>query len=345
MPATARPDRPWLAGLEDQVTSFRVLLDEHDDILIFGHKDADGDTLGCSLAFAEALRRLGKRAHVLIPPPLPEMYAWLPGFDGIVDVPPSGVPEAPLVLFFDAGNMERSGSAVRHIADSATIVNVDHHSSNSRFGDVNIINPQASAAGQMCLHMLDHFGWDVTPTMATNLYTALMTDTGGFRHENTTVEALADASRLAALGADPSSIATMVYKSRPLTTLRLSALCLATMQVELGGRLAWAKVTRQMLRKANAVMAESEGIIDTLNSIAGLDAAIVFKEVSQRLTKISVRSRGAFDAAALCARFGGGGHLRAAGAEVMLPMPQAIDAVRQAAIEAITDAPRGSERR
>jgi phosphoesterase RecJ-like protein len=347
MPMTAmpRPVRPWLASLEDEVATFGALLEEHEEILIFGHKDADGDTLGCSLAMAEALRRRGKQVHVLIPPPLPDMYRWLPGFGAIVEEPSPGLADVALVLFFDAGNMERSGSAVRYIADHATIVNVDHHSSNSRFGDVNIIHPQASAAGQMCLHMLDHFGWDITPSMATNLYTALMTDTGGFRHENTTVEALADASRLAAMGADPSSIATMVYKSRPLTTLKLSALCLASMQVELGGRLAWAKVTRQMLRKADAVMAESEGIIDTLNSIAGLDAAIVFKEVSPRLTKISVRSRGAFDAAALCARFGGGGHLRAAGAEVRLPMPQAIDAVRQAAIEAITDAPRGSERR
>jgi phosphoesterase RecJ-like protein len=128
-----------------------------------------------------------------------------------------------------------------------------------------------------------------------------------------------------------------------LTTLKLSALCLATMQVELDGRLAWARVTRRMLRQANAVMAESEGIIDSLNSIAGLDAAILFKEVSARLTKISVRSRGDVDAAALCARFGGGGHLRAAGAEIRLPMAEAVDQVLEAAGLVITDAGRRSQ--
>jgi phosphoesterase RecJ-like protein len=326
-----------LAGLRNEIDELRALCDRNQEILIFGHKDADGDTLGCSLAFAEALRLRSKRVHVVIPPPLPEKYRWMPGFEQVREEPPAGS-EVQLVLFFDAGNMERSGNAVEHIAEPTTIVNVDHHPSNSRFGDVNIINPNAAAVGEMCLEMFEHFGWEVTPSMATNLYTALMTDTGGFRHENTTARALEVAARLAALGADPSYIATMVYKSRPLTTLKLSGISIASLHVEMGGRLAWAKVTRSMLREAGAVMAEAEGIIDTLNSIAGLDVAIMFKEVGSRLTKISVRSRGAVDSAALCARFGGGGHLRAAGAEVPLPMDQAIEAVLAEAREAIAAA-------
>jgi phosphoesterase RecJ-like protein len=311
------------------------LLQANSEVLIFGHKDADGDTLGCSLAFAEALRSQGKTVWVVMPPPLPEMYAWLPGFDQIMDKPPAGA-DPGLVTFFDVGNMERSGSAVRHIASHATIINVDHHTSNSMFGDLNIIDPSppdgdASAVGQTVLKMLDQFGYPITASIATNLYTALMTDTGGFRHENTTAKALDDAARLARAGADPGHIATMVYKSRPLTTLRLSALAIATMQVEQDGRLAWAKVTRTMLREARAVMAESEGIIDTLNSIAGLDLAILFKEVGPNMTKISVRSRGEVDAAALCAEFGGGGHLRAAGAEIARPMAEAIPSVLEVA--------------
>ncbi len=311
-------------------------MDANDQVLIFGHKDADGDTLGCSLAFAEALRSLGKEVWVLIPPPLPhDMYRFLPGFGMIVENPPEHA-DPGLVMFFDAGNLERSGSAVKHIASHATIVNVDHHLSNSLFGDINVIDDSASAVGQMVLEMLEDFGWEITPTIATNLYTALLTDTGGFRHENTTPKALEDAARLARHGADPGYIATMVYKSRPLTTLRLQALSVASMQVEMGGRLAWAKVTRRMLKEADAVMSESEGIIDTLNSIAGLDVAILFKEVSGTLTKISVRSRGSIDAASLCGRFGGGGHLRAAGAEIRLPLRDAIPAVLDAAKEAIS---------
>jgi phosphoesterase RecJ-like protein len=262
------------------------------------------------------------------------MYAFMPGFGDIRSEPPHGI-DPQLVFFFDSGNLERSGESVKRIAAHATIVNVDHHPSNSRFGDVNVIDPDASAVGQMVMEMLDHFGYPITHTIAANLYVALLTDTGGFRHENTTPRALGDAARLARLGADPGGIATMVYKMRPETTLKLSGLALATMRVELEGKLAWAKVTRRMLKEASAVMAESEGIIDTLNSIAGLELAILFKEVNDSLTKISVRSRGPVDAAALCATFGGGGHIRAAGAEIERPMEQTVKLVLAAAKEAI----------
>src|SRR5215471_10080223 len=326
--------------MRSEVDQLRELCDQHQQIMVLGHKDADGDTLGCSLAFGEALRARGRDVSIVMPQPLSQKYSWMPGFDRIAERPPPGA-DIKLVLFFDAGNMERSGSAVEYVTDHATIVNVDHHPSNSRFGDVNIVDPEASAVGQMCLDMLEHFGWPITPAMATNLYTALMTDTGGFRHENTTPRALRDASRLAALGADPSFVASMVYKSRPLTTVKLSGLAIAGMQVELDGRLAWARVTRKMLREAGAVMAESEDIIDTLNSLPGLDLAIVFKEVQPKLTKISVRSRGAVDAAALCAQFGGGGHLRAAGAEVPLRLEAAIPTVLEVARESIEGSGRG----
>ena len=271
---------------------------------------------------------------MLIPPPLPEMYGFLPGFAEIREEPPHGV-DPQLVFFFDSGNLERSGESVKRIASHATIVNVDHHPSNSRFGDVNIIDADASAVGQMVMEMLDHFGYPITRTIASNLYVALLTDTGGFRHENTTPRALDDAARLARLGADPGRIATMVYKMRPETTLKLSGLALATMRVELEGKLAWAKVSRRMLKEADAVMAESEGIIDTLNSIAGLELAILFKEVNDSLTKISVRSRGPVDAAALCATFGGGGHIRAAGAEIERPLDETVKMVLAAGKEAI----------
>lgn len=325
------------AELPREVDQLKDLIERSDEILIFGHKDADGDTLGCSLAFAEALHARGKTVYVVIPPPLPDTYDWMPGFDSIVDAPPAGA-DVHLVLFFDAGNMERSGSAVDRIAADATIVNVDHHTSNSMFGDVNIIDADAAAVGQMVLDVFERFGWEVTPTMATNLYTALMTDTGGFRHENTNARALADGARLAALGADPSWIATMVYKSRPLTTLRLAGLAMASLKVGMDGRLAYATVTRRMLREAGAVMAESEGIIDSVNSIDGLEVAILFKEIASRLTKISVRTRGSIDAAALCARFDGGGHVRAAGAEIRLPLGEAIEQALEAAREAIAEA-------
>src|SRR5438132_11056579 len=123
-----------------------------------------------------------------------------------------------------------------------------------------VTDPHASAVGRGVMEMLDPFGYPITQSIATGLYVALLTDTGGFRHENTTPRALEDAARLARLGADPGHIATQVYKMRPETTLKLSGPALATMRVEMEGRLAWAKGTRPMLKEANAAMAESEGI-------------------------------------------------------------------------------------
>ena len=103
---------------------------------------------------------------MLIPPPLPDMYTFLPGFNEIQEEPPHGI-DPHLVFFFDSGNLERSGSSVKKIASQATIVNVDHHPSNSRFGDINVIEPDAAAVGQIVMRMLDHFGFAITPTIAT----------------------------------------------------------------------------------------------------------------------------------------------------------------------------------
>lgn len=333
--ATARRRRT--DGFREGVDELRRLLTERRNVVIFGHKDADGDTLGSSLAFAEGLRRSGHRAWVVIPPPHPELYSWLPGYADLLEGPPEDVRDG-LALFCDASNVERTEQEAAHLVGREAVVNVDHHASNTRFGTLNLIDAGVAAVGQMCLAIFDHLGWEITPTMATCLYAAILTDTGGFRHTNTDEGVLRDAARLAALGADPAQIAGRIYNSRPLSTMRLQSISLSSMQVEAGGRIVWARVTRQMLHRAGAVMAESEGIIDSLNSVAGISVAIVFKEVAANLIKISVRSRDDVDAAAICATFGGGGHKRAAGAELRLSLRDAIDAVLGVATEAIDHA-------
>lgn len=324
-------------GFPESLDQLRRLLAEQRDVVIFGHKDADGDTLGSGLAFAEGLRRSGHRAWVVIPPPHPQLYSWVPGFEDLLEEPPEDV-RGGIALFVDASNVERTEQEAAHLEERAAIVNIDHHESNTRYGTLNLIDPGAAAVGQMCLGIFDEVGWEITPTMATCLYAAILTDTGGFRHANTDQSVLRDAARLAALGADPADIAGRVYNSRPLSTMRLQSISLSSMQVAAGGRMVWARVTRQMLHRAGAVMAESEGIIDSLNAVAGMSVAIVFKEVSANLVKISVRSRDDVDAAAICARFGGGGHRRAAGAELRIPLREAIDAVLGVATEAIEHA-------
>jgi phosphoesterase RecJ-like protein len=309
----------------------KELIDANQEILIFGHKDADGDTLGCSLAFSEALRTAGKDVWVLIPPPLPQMYTFMPGFAEIRAEPPHGI-DPQLVFFFDSGNLERSGESVKRIAAHATIVNVDHHPSNSRFGDVNVIDPDASAVGQMVMEMLDHFGYPITRAIAANLYVALLTDTGGFRHENTTEEALRLGAELVAAGCNPGWVALKSYKSRSVPQLKLEGLAVARLHTELDGRLIWSEITLGMLEEAGADMMESEGVIDQLQSIDTMAIAVLFKENSPGVTKVSVRTRDPYDATAVCRPFGGGGHHRAAGAELSEPLavfePRVLEVAR-----------------
>ena len=310
------------------------LLESHDQILVLGHKDPDGDTLGSSLAWTEAMRSQGRRTWLLVPSPLPPNYSFLPGWDQINHMP--GTHDHPrLVFFFDAGNMARSGDMVKQIRKGSVIVNVDHHISNPSYGHVNLIEPDTSACAQVVLRLLDYLGVEVTATMATNLYTALMTDTGGFRHENTNAKALEDGARMVWAGAKPGFIAERIYKSDPPSTVRLRARALADLKVDAEGDLVWSSVTKQMLEDCQATIHESESIIDELNSVKGTRLAILFKQVDERRTKVSIRTKGNMDASRLAQEFGGGGHLRAAGCEIAEPVEQAVGHLLAAAHAAL----------
>ena len=175
----------------------------------------------------------------------------------------------------------------------------------------------------MIYRLLRELGAPISPAVATNLYAALFTDTGGFRHENTTEAALRLGAALVAAGADPGWVALKSYKSRSLAQVRLEGLAVAQMHSEMDGRLLWSEVTAAMLEEAGADMQDSEGIIDALQSIDTMEIAILFKEHAADRSKISVRTRDPIDATEVCTPFGGGGHRRAAGAELGDPLPVA----------------------
>ena len=196
-----------------------------------------------------------------------------------------------------------------------TVVNIDHHTSNTAFGTINLVDATASATGQVIFELLQELRAPISPAVATNLYAALFTDTGGFRHENTTEAALRLAAELVAAGADPGWVALKSYKSRSIAQVRLEGLAIAQMHSEMDGRLLWSEVTLRMLEQAGADMQDAEGIIDALQSIATMEIALLFKETAPNHTKLSVRTRDPIDATDVCTPFGGGGHRRAAGAE------------------------------
>ena len=321
------------AGVSDVTAEIAAVLDRSTEIGCLAHKDADADSLGSALGFAIAMRTIGRSVHIMAPEPVPKTLSFLPGYDTLEDDPG----DLDTLFTFDCASLARFGDKrelVERMHDN--VVNVDHHASSERFGSINLVEPTASATGQVVYCLLQQLGAPITADVATNLYAALFTDTGGFRHENTTEAALRLGADLVQRGADPGWVALKSYKSRSVSRMRLEALAIARLQAELDGRLIWSEVTQEMLADAGSSMEESEGIIDQLQSIDTMQIAVLFKEQGPQLTKISVRSRHPYDATAVCTPFGGGGHHRAAGAELSLPMAAAREAVLTVATGLLT---------
>ena len=308
-----------------EASEIRRLVDSSNRVLVLSHKDADGDTLGSALAMSHVLLGMGKTVSLRVPPPVPSTYAFLPGAD-LVNAEDGGQP-FDLVVAMDASNLERLGEVLDEVPPGTPLVNIDHHVSNTRFGSVNLVTPGASSTAEVAFDLFNDWGVEITTEIATNLYAGVLTDTGGFRHENTTERALEIAAKLVHLGASAADIAERVYKSHKISTMKLTALVLGTMEFDCEDRLVHAQASQELLRRAGADIDETDGLIDMLQSVEGLELAILFKEIDTGLTKISVRSRGAASANLLAAGFGGGGHERAAGAEIQLPLAEATVAV------------------
>lgn len=316
--------------LERVVGDIRDVIDRATVITCLAHKDADADSLGSALAFALSMRAQGREARVLVPSPMPRMLDHLPGFNSISEI---GVDDIGVLFTFDCATTARFGDKEHLITRTPMVVNVDHHVSNEGFGAINLIEPNASATGQVVYDLLTALGAPITADVATNLYAALFTDTGGYRHENTTEAALRLGADLVAAGADPAWVALKSYNSRSVAQLQLEGRAVADLRTEFGGRLVWSAITLEMLEQTGADMMESEGVIDQLQSIDTMEVALLFKENTPGVTKVSVRTREPLDATRICAPFGGGGHRRAAGAELNEPLatfaPRVLEVARE----------------
>jgi phosphoesterase RecJ-like protein len=323
--------RDW-PRLEDVTDEISRVIAESDAIGCLAHKDADADSLGSALGFALSMRDSGKRVHPIAPAPVPRLLEYLPGYELLENADAS----LDSLFTFDCASISRFGDKRTLVEQSRTVVNIDHHVSSEGFGTINLVDPTASATGQVVFALLRALDAPITPAVATNLYAALFTDTGGFRHENTTEAALRLGADLVALGADPGWVALKSYKSRSFSRMRLEAVAISATHAELDGRLIWSEITQGMLSEVGAAMDESEGVIDQLQSIDTMQLAVLFKEHGRDLTRVSVRSRDPYDATDVCRPFGGGGHQRAAGAELHEPLAVARERVLDVARSILT---------
>jgi phosphoesterase RecJ-like protein len=294
------------------------VLRKNKDILILEHEKPDGDSIGSGLALAMALSSLGKKAILLSQDPHPAMYDFLPGrhlHTTVSCIEPEDV-DPGVTVFVDCTGPDRAGKALSY-ARSETWINLDHHVSNSGFGQISLVDLDAAATGELVFFLLKLMGAGINLDIATCLYVALVTDTGGFRYQNTTPRCFHVAAELIDTGVNPSQVADQLYEARSFSSLMLLKNALHTLEVYKNGQLASIDVTRAMLEDSGASLEDADSVVNYPRSIAGVEVALCFKEsLDQTAVHLSLRSRSKVDVSKIAGLLGGGGHPRAAGAVI-----------------------------
>jgi len=288
-------------------------------IALASHVRPDGDAIGSVVALGDALRRAGKTVTILNQDGVPDRYQFLPD-TASVKLPASldGPLEVDAFIALDTSDAKRLGDSVWAAVKQETLIVIDHHVSNPGFGDLNYIDVESPATGQIVFDLIQEMGWELSPTARDHLWVAIVTDTGSFQYPNTTDRTLEIGAELVRLGVDVGRLSARIYQGYPYRRLQLLRELLNSMQLCCGGRVASWKMRREALDRLQIMPEDTEGLIDQLRSIDGVIAAVSFEEATPELVRISARSKSKdVDVAALCGKFGGGGHVLAAGASVM----------------------------
>src|SRR5215204_4230997 len=327
-------ERDWQAAVD--------AIAEAEVAVISCHVHPDGDALGSALALHRALANAGREALVSFSEPfvVAPHYRFLAGLDRLV--PPDQVPQdADLFVCFDAGSLDRLGTLVDAFQGAARTVVVDHHASNTRFGDVNLIDASSPASAVLCRELLRRLGLPLDTEIATALYTGLVTDTGRFQYQATTPEPHQLAAELLAAGVQQYEVAKAVFETNDIGYLRLVADALGRIAQVPEASLVWTRVDLADLAAHGIDMDETEGLIDLVRTDGSSDVAAVLKEQPEGGYKVSLRSKGATDVGGLATGFGGGGHKYAAGYTTDLDAEAAVAALVAELTGAPANAPVG----
>ena len=303
-------------------------------IAVITHVAPDGDAIGSCLGLTHLLRNLGKDAIPVCQDPVPYIVNWLPGVEEFVRKAPADV---DLVISIDLSSIDRMGDAydagaLGHIP----LVNIDHHVTNTYFGHVNWVEPQAVAACEMVYHLALAFGYPITPQIATYILTGLLTDTRGLRTANVSARVLRVATHLVELGAPIGEITELTFNRRPLAIVKLWALALPNLRVEPEG-IIWLVITEAMRQEAGYDEPGDGGLVSFISTAEEAYIGVVFTEKPDGTVNVSMRARPGYDVARVAFALGGGGHPQAAGATIDGPLDTAVQRVIHALREALTE--------
>lgn len=296
------------------------------NIIIFSHVSPDGDTLGSNLALSLMIEKyFNKKVDSVYVGFLPSIYSYLPCFDRFKDVQTISKGEKyDLAIAVDVASKDRlvSGSV---IFDEANFkVNIDHHKTNIGYADINIIDGDAACVGVILYKIFKSWDLKIPKDVARCIYTSLLTDTGGFKYENTTPDTFILASELVKLGVSPTYEFRACYETKPQSMVQFQAYIVSNTIFYNDGKIAIAKITRSDMSKFNATDDYTEGIVETLRTSKNVEVAAILKETKEGFTKVSLRSK-TLDLTPIVIDFGGGGHTFAAGCTIKRPIAIAFD--------------------
>ena len=298
------------------------------NILIISHVNPDGDTLGsmCGL-YCAILDNFKKKCDMVAISKIPDVYSYLPHLSEVKNVDDLDKSrEYDLVINVDVAALDRACDAKILFEKAKFTVNIDHHKTNIAYGNLNFINPDASSTGEVLFGCFENMNWKVNLDCAICLYTAILTDTGSFRFDNTKPSTFEVASKLVEIGVQPSDIYKKVYESDSKTLVMFQAHCISKAKFLEDDKIAYTLVYKKDMEKFSAGDDCMEGLTEKLRAIVTTRIAFVAKEMKSGTTKISMRSKFA-DVAEICSVFGGGGHRLAAGCTIKAPVEDAAKKV------------------
>lgn len=292
----------------------------HKRFLVSGHVDPEADTIGSQLALASLLKRLGKEVIVVDQDPPPDSCAFLPRLKELTllkDVKKGSPKKFDCAIIVDCPTLDRIGKVKDLITDGITIINIDHHISNVRFGDVNWVDLNAAADGEMIFDIFKKFRMKLTKDEAVIIYSSILIDTGSFRYSNTTARTHIIAAELMKYGVDTNSVFEHLFELKSYPATRLLGLALLTLKRSRDGKVIWLWLTNKILKQAVAKYDDAENFINYARAVKGCKVALFFKEAEEKgIIKVSFRGKKGIDVNKIAAKFGGGGHARAAGCTI-----------------------------
>jgi phosphoesterase RecJ-like protein len=288
---------------------------ESQTICIVGHVRPDGDCVGSELGLTLALRKQGKDVSCWNEDDMPQKYAFLDP-DKILQKP-GRAQEFDLVIAVDCASFDRLGSLGLAVGQRKCLINIDHHQSNTRYGDLNWISAREASTGELIFRLLQAAKWPITPAIADCLFTAVSTDTGSFQYPTTKPVTYHTAGELVRLGANLDTICHEVYQSFSLSRIRLLRHVYSQFHLTHNNQIAWLWLKEKDFARTGAERSDTEGLIDHIRAIEPVVVACIFEEVETDLVRVSLRSKSPrINVNEILGKFGGGGHAAAAGARI-----------------------------